>query len=165
MGKRKVLEKALGTSPENEYRDNIHQLSAWAEGSIGLLFTDEDSETVKAYFIAFARTDYARAKSTSPISFTVPAGIVYSTGGQIPAEDDVPMTHSVEENLRNQLKMPTKMKNGKIVLDQEYAVCQKGDVLDVRQALILKRFGVACSEFKVKVIGSYDSETTTALKL
>ncbi|KAM9910537.1 hypothetical protein OXX69_004386, partial [Metschnikowia pulcherrima] len=103
--------------------------------------------------------DFSRAKSASPIDFTIPEGIVYSRGGQISNEEDVPMSHSLEETLRNKYKIPTKIKSGKIYLSEPFVVCRKGDTLNVTQALILKQFGVAASEFKVKMIAYYDVET------
>ncbi|KAK7679354.1 mRNA turnover and ribosome assembly protein [Cerrena zonata] len=129
LGKRRVLEKALGDSPEDEYKDNLHKLSKLTTG------------------VSYTKQDYSRAKSKAPIDFTIPEGIVYSRGGQIPYEEDVPMSHSLEETLRNKLKIPTRIK------------------ADVRQALILKQFGIAASEFKVPTLAYYDNETTEVTKL
>lgn len=165
MGKKRVLEKALGDTPEEEYKDNLHRLSKTCTGVPGLLFTDESPETVQAYFAAYSKQDYSRAKSRAPIDFEIPAGIIYSRGGQIPLEEDVPMSHSMEETMRNKMKIPTKMTAGKVTLAEPYKVCSKGDVLDVRQALILKQFGVAASEFKVKLIASYNSKTSEVVKI
>lgn len=84
---------------------------------------------------------------------------------QIPEEEDVVMSHSMEETLRNKYKIPTKIKSGKIWLEEPYLVCEEGDVLDVRQALILKQFGVALSEFKVPLIAVYDKVEAKAEKI
>ncbi|GME74482.1 unnamed protein product [Ambrosiozyma monospora] len=159
MGKRKVLEKALGQTPAEEYKDNLHELTKYTEGVVGLLFTDESPETVSDYFKAYVKSDYSRAKSKSPITFVIPEGIVYSRGGQVAVEEDVPMSHSMEPTLRNKLQLPTKIVHGKITLEKPYKVVEKGSVLDVRQALILKTFGVACSDFKVKIIAYHDGES------
>lgn len=155
LGKRKVLQKALGETIEEEYKENLHELTKILEGLPGLLFTNEEPETVDAYFKAYSKQDYSRAKSKAPIDFIIPEGIVYSRGGQIPIEEDVPMSHSLEETLRNKLRVPTKIKSGKIILDEPYVVCNQGETLDVRQAMLLKQFGVAASEFKVPVLGYY----------
>jgi len=160
LGKRRVLEKALGDTVEEEYKENLHNFSKLANGVSGLLFTNEDVETVSSYFSAYSKQDYSRAKSRSPIDFTIPAGIIYSRGGEIPAEDDVPMSHSLEPTFRNKYKLPTKIKAGKITIDEPYHVVSKGDVIDVRQALILKQFGIASSEFKVKAKAYYDNESS-----
>ncbi|ABN67835.1 predicted protein [Scheffersomyces stipitis CBS 6054] len=165
LGKRRVLEKALGDTPEEEYKDNLHKLSKTCTGLPGLLFTNETPETVQAYFTAYSKADYSRAKSKAPIDFTIPEGIVYSRGGQVPIEEDVPMSHSLEETLRNKLKVPTKIKAGKITMNEPYVVCHKGETLDVRQALILKQFGVAASEFKVNVVAYYNNENSEVTKL
>lgn len=164
LGKRRVLEKALGDTPEEEYKDNLHKLSKLCTGVSGLLFTNETPETVQAYFTAYSKQDYSRAKSKSPIDFTIPEGIVYSRGGQIPIEEDVPMSHSLEETLRNKLKVPTKIKAGKIILNEPYVVCTAGETLDVRKALLLKQFGVAASEFKVNTIAYFDNESSEITK-
>lgn len=164
LGKRRVLEKALGDTPEEEYKDNLHKLSKLCGGVSGLLFTNETPETVLAYFDAYTKSDYCRAKSKSPIDFTIPEGIVYSRGGQVPVEEDVPMSHSLEETMRNKFKIPTKIKSGRIFLNEPFHVCSKGDTLNVTQALILKQFGVAASEFKVKTIAYFDGENTEVHK-
>lgn len=160
LGKRRVLEKALGDRPEEEYKENLHKLTDLCEGVCGLLFTNEEVDTVTSYFKSYTRSDFSRAKSKSPLDFTIPEGIIYSRGGQIPEEDDVPMSHSLEETLRNKFKIPTKIKSGKITLEKPYDVCKQGDVLDIRQALILKQFGVAASEYKVNILGYYDGDET-----
>ena len=161
MGKRKVLQKSLGERKENEYKDNIAKLSKVCSGVTGLLFTDEEPQVVKEYFQAYVRADYSRPKSKAPITFEIPAGIIYSRGGQIPADEDVPMVHSLEPTMRNKFNIPTKIKGGKITIESPYLVCEEGQTLDVRQALILKQFGVAAAEFKVKVAAFYDNETSS----
>lgn len=159
LGKKKVLQKALGQTPEEEYKNNLHKLAKYDNGLIGLLITDETPETVNEYFDSYVKNDYARAKSRSPITFTLPEGVVYSRGGQIPIEEDVPMSHSMEPTLRNKFKLPTKMVHGKITLTEPVQVVEAGQVLDVTQALILKTFGVACAAFKVKVYAYHDGES------
>lgn len=159
LGKRRVLEKALGDTPAEEYKENSHKIAKLCTGVAGLLFTNETPETVTAYFTAYKKADYCRAKTKAPLDFTIPEGIVYSRGGQIPVEDDVPMSHSMEETMRNKYKIPTKIKSGKIYLNEPFAVCSKGDTLDVTQALILKLFGVAAAEFQVRMVACYEPET------
>ncbi|KAG7661905.1 MRT4 [[Candida] subhashii] len=165
LGKKRVLQKALGDTPQEEYKDNLHKLSKLCDSALpGLLFTNETPETVQSYFTAYTKQDYARAKSKAPIDFVIPEGIVYSRGGQLPIEEDVPMSHSLEETLRNKLKVPTKIKAGKITINEPYVVCRAGDVLDVRQALLLKQFGVAVSEFKVNTLAYFDGESSEIIK-
>lgn len=66
-------------------------------------------------------------------------------------EDDVPLPHSLEPELRK-LGMPTTLDKGRITLQNEYEVCKEGQVLDSRQTRLLKLFGVATAEFKVQLV-------------
>ncbi|EDO19521.1 hypothetical protein Kpol_1018p53 [Vanderwaltozyma polyspora DSM 70294] len=165
LGKRKVLEKALGTTREDEYKENLHKLTKECNGVTGLFFTNEDIDTFQNYFKSYTRMDCSRPNSKAPLTFVIPEGIVYSRGGQIPVEDDVPMVHSLEPTLRNKLEIPTKIKAGKITIESPYLVCNEGDKLDVRQALILKQFGVAAAKFKVRVAAYYDNEESKMEKV
>lgn len=160
MGKQRVLQKSLGDTVEEEYKDNLHKLSKLFKGVVCILFTNESPNTVIDYFKAYVRTDFARANTKAPISFTIPQGIVYSTGGQIAESEDVPMQHTMDPTMRNTFKIPTTIKKGKIFLENEYPVCTKGETIDVRKALILKQFGIACAEFKIELLGYYDNENS-----
>lgn len=165
LGKKKVLQKALGQTPEEEYKNELHKLARFDDGLIGLLLTDESPETVAQYFASYEKKDYARAKTRSPITFALPQGVVYSRGGQIPVEEDVPMSHSMEPTLRNKFKLPTKMVQGKITLTEPVTVVEQGHTLDVTQALIMKTFGVACAAFKVKIYAFHDGDTSDVVVL
>lgn len=145
------MAKALGTTPEDEYQPSTHLLSRFLVGDVGLLFTNREPSALEEYFSNLAKTDFARAGTPATRSFTVPAGIVYSMGGEIDAGQDVPMTHSLEPELRK-LNMPTSLTKGKITLENPYTVCKEGDVLDSRQTRLLKLFGVATAEFTVKLL-------------
>lgn len=100
LGRTKVMAKAIGTSPSEEYQDNIHRLSKLLKGTVGLLCTSHPPELVETWFADYSKTDFARAGTISPVTFTVPAGSVYTRGGQIPAEDDVLLSHTLEPSVR-----------------------------------------------------------------
>lgn len=145
------MAKALGSTPEDEYQPSTHLLSRYLVGNVGLLFTSRVPSTVIEYFSNMSKTDFARAGTAATRSFTVPAGVVYSMGGEIDPEADVPMAHSLEPELRK-LNMPTTLTKGKITLDNPYEVCKEGDVLDSRQTRLLKLFGVATADFTVQLV-------------
>ncbi|ODV59018.1 ribosome assembly factor MRT4 ASCRUDRAFT_77428 [Ascoidea rubescens DSM 1968] len=165
LAKTAVMRESLGKLPSNEYAPNLSLLSKRITGSSTLLFTNEQPQVVKDYFTAFVTKDFARANSISPISFTIPEGIIYSTAGQISVEEDVPISHSLEPTFRNKFNIPTRIKNGKVVLDSPFNVCQKGDKLSIVQSLILKQFGIACAEFKVKIDSYYDKKLESVILL
>jgi mRNA turnover protein 4 len=81
---------------------------------------------------------------------------VYSRGGELPVEDDVPVAHSVEVTMRK-WGMPTKLEKGRVLLDGEYEVCREGQVLDSNQTALLKMFGVDMAEFRVRVIAYWEA--------
>lgn len=154
FGRTKLMQKVVGHSPEDEYLDNSHDISKVLHGDVGLLFTDEKPQIVRDYFESFVKTDFARSGQISPIEFTIPAGVVYSTGGVIAPEEDVPLAHSLESAVR-QLGMPTRLYKGQVELAIPYTVCREGQTLDSRQTRLLKQFGVACSQFKMNLLGHY----------
>jgi mRNA turnover protein 4 len=158
FGKTKVMAKALGSTPETAYQTNTHLLAPYLAGNVGLLFTDRSPEDVAAHFAANTPTDFARAGTRATRRFAIPEGIVYSLGGEVAAEDDVPMAHGLEPELRR-LNVPTSLSKGKITLQNEYEVCREGQVLDSRQTRLLKLFGVATAEFRVRVVAYWSAES------
>lgn len=145
------MAKALGSDPSSEYQPNTSLLSPHLVGNVGLLFTNREPSTIITFFQDLSKTDFARAGTEASRNFTIPAGIVYSMGGEISAENDVPMAHSLEPELRR-LNVPTTLTKGKITLENPYCVCNEGDVLDSRQTRLLKLFGVATADFSVQLL-------------
>ncbi|KAF2398621.1 mRNA turnover protein-like protein 4 [Trichodelitschia bisporula] len=150
FGKTKVMAKALGATEESEHLPGLSKLAPYMKGDVGLLFTSREPAAVLEYFENFAQTDFARAGVQATHTFTIPAGPVYSRGGEIPAEEDVLLPHSVEVTLRK-WGMPTRLDKGKIMLESEYTVCREGETLNSHQTALLKSFGVAMAEFKINV--------------
>ena len=152
FGKTKVMSKALGHTLE-EYLPSTSQLSSYLTGNVGLLFTSRPSESVIEYFSTLSETDFARAGTIATRDFTIPPGLVYSTAGEIAKEDDTPLAHSMEAELRK-LLVPTKLEKGKVVLEntEGYRVCKEGETLESRQTRLLKMFGVRMAEFRVRLV-------------
>lgn len=150
FGKTKVMAIALGLNRENEHLPNLYKLSSYLAGNVGLLFTSREPSDVISYFEGYSQTDYARAGVKATHTFTVPAGTVYSRGGEIPAEDDLPLPHSLEPDLRK-WGMPTRLVKGKITLEAPYTICNKGKILNSHQTALLKQFGVAMAEFRIRI--------------
>ncbi|KAF2103863.1 mRNA turnover protein-like protein 4 [Rhizodiscina lignyota] len=148
FGKTKVMAKSLGSSPEDEYLPNLSQLTPHITGNVGLLFTSRAPSDVIQYFADFSEVDYARAGVSATRTFTIPEGVVYSRGGEVPVEDDEPLSHSLEVTLRK-WDMPVRLVKGKVVLDGDYTVCKEGQELNSHQTALLKMFGVAMAEFRV----------------
>lgn len=146
FGKNKVMMIALGKGPTDEYKDNLHKVSRFLKGEVGVLFTNKTKDEVQEYFDNFKETDYARAGNTVQMAVTLDEG---------PLEQ---FPHSMEPQLR-QLGLPTALKKGVVTLIKDFEVCKEGDTLTPEQARILKLFGYKMAEFKVTIKCMWNSET------
>ncbi|XBW37154.1 hypothetical protein QEN19_002732 [Hanseniaspora menglaensis] len=168
VSKKNMIIKSLENHKEEfanlEKLTSLLQKQHEKNSTYGILYTNYDYKTVVEFFDSYLKKDFAKSNSKSPLTFKIPQGIVYSRGGYIPAEEDIPMAHSLEPTLRNKYKIPTSLKDGKIVLDAEYHVCEENQTLNVIQCLILRQFGIAESEYKVEVMGCYNKETQEIAK-
>jgi mRNA turnover protein 4 len=158
------MAKALGQTPAEEHLPNLSQLTSHLTGNVGLFCTNREPKDVLEHFATYGKTDFARAGVTATRTFTIPAGVVNSLGGEIPAEDDVPLPHSHETMLRK-LGMPTKLDKGKIMLEAPYTVCNEGQVLNSHQTALLKSFGVALADFKVDMKAYYSAATESVTEV
>merc|ERR1711865_749191 len=61
LGKNKLLQIALGRTPEDEYADNLRHVSNKISKSVGLLMTSKAREEVEEYFSDLVEPDFARA--------------------------------------------------------------------------------------------------------
>lgn len=165
FGKTKLMAKALGQTPAEAIAPGIDDLARYLTGTVGLILTNRPVESILSYFENFAPVDFARAGVPASRDFSIPTGVVYATGGEVPAEHDVPMEHTIEPELRR-LGVPTRMVKGRVVLGdesgqgEEYVVCKEGQILDSRQTRLLKLFSVCLSEFKVKVMAHWSAATS-----
>ena len=149
---------ALGRSATDEPAPNTSLLTPHLSGTIGLLFSPRPPAEIRAYFAHFHPLDYARAGTTATRTFVLPAGVVYSRGGEMAVEEDVPLAHSIEPTLRK-WGVPTRLVKGRVELEGAYVVCREGEVLGSGQATLLKMFGVATAEFGVDLKAYWVKET------
>ncbi|KAM6979692.1 mRNA turnover protein 4 homolog [Aplochiton taeniatus] len=146
FGKNKVMMIALGKGPTDEYKDNLHKVSRFLKGEVGMLFTNKTKEEVQEYFSHFKETDFARGGNKALMAVTLDEG---------PLEQ---FSHSMEPQLR-QLGLPTALKKGVVTLLKDHAVCKEGDTLTPEQARVLKLFAIQMAEFRVKIKCMWNSET------
>lgn len=146
FGKNKVMMIALGKNPTDEYKDNLHKVSRFLRGEVGVLFTNKTKDEVQEYFSHFKETDFARAGNKAPMAVKLDEG---------PLEQ---FPHSMEPQLR-QLGLPTALKKGVVTLLKDHDVCKEGDTLTPEQARILKLFGIEMAEFKLLVKCMWNSES------
>jgi len=158
FGKTKVMGKALGAGEADEHAPGLGKLGEYLKGSVGLLCTNREPKEVLEFFEGYVEVDFARAGVKAARGFMVPAGTVYSRAGELAEEDDVPLPHSLEVTVRK-WGMPTRLDKGRVVLDQEYVICEEGQELNSHQTALLKLFGVAMAEFTVRVLAYWSAGT------
>ena len=98
IGKNKVMQVALGRSPEEETADNAHLLSKYLRGQVCLLFTDQTEKAVQAFIDAHHEPDFAKAGAKATYTVFLPKGTEALEG----------YGHGMEPYLR-QLGLPTKL--------------------------------------------------------
>ncbi|KAK2874819.1 hypothetical protein QQF64_003076 [Cirrhinus molitorella] len=146
FGKNKVMMIALGKGPTDEYKDNLHKVSKFLRGEVGVLFTNKTKDEVQEYFSNFKEVDYSRAGNIATMAVTLDEG---------PLEQ---FPHSMEPQLR-QLGLPTALKKGVVTLIKDFEVCKEGETLTPEQARILKLFGIEMAEFKLSIKCMWNSES------
>jgi len=149
FGKNKVMSVGLGRSKEDEYKENLHQISERLVGNVGLMFTNADKEEVRSWFKTFSVPDYARSGNKATETIVLPEG----------ALDQETYPHSMEPNLR-QLGLPTQLKKGIIHLTEEFTVCKEGDTLTPEQCRILKLFYHTLVSFQIVLKCSWHTNGT-----
>lgn len=164
FAKTKVMAKALGQTAAEEYQPGLAKLSDYLVGNVGLLFTDRDAKEVLEYFESFSEMDYARAGVKANRDFVIPEGVVYTRGGEMAVEDDVPLPHSLEVTVRK-WGMPTRLDKGKVMLESDYTVCKEGQTLNSHQTALLKLFGVAMAEFTLQIKAYWSASTSEVIEV
>jgi len=134
FGKNKVMHLALGKTPEEEYKENLHEVGQYVAGSCGLLFTDQSEEQVREFFGTYRESDHARSGFVAEETKILEEGPIH----QLP--------HPIEPYLRT-LGLQTILKNGVIYLVKSFVLCEAGKPLTAEQAKILKLFDEKLAEF------------------
>lgn len=149
LGRNKVMAVSLGRTKESEHRPELYKVAASLAGKRGLLFTNEKLEDVQEFFAGHKKFCYARNGSTATETVVLPEG-------------PLDMPHSMEPHLR-QLGLPTRLKDGVIVLDGEHTVCSVGKPLTTQSATILKHLGKCMAEFHIELISHWTDNKLTIL--
>jgi mRNA turnover protein 4 len=143
LGKNKLIQIALGKTPEDEYSDNLRHVSKEITGSVGLLFTSRPRAEVEAFFSKFSEPDFARE------GFVAPRDVIVT--------NEMLFNHPVSmlEQTFRKLGLPVKIDTGKIVLLEgkgEHRLIKEGETLSPEKCKLLTHFGIKLSEFRVKLV-------------
>lgn len=145
QGKIKPTMIALGKNQQNEYRDNLRFVSdallKVAKGAHrGLFFTNNKPDKITQFFkdykvITFAKTGFVATKD-----YVINKGVlnqfVFS-----------------QEYVLKKLGLPVVLKNGRLMLNQNYILCEKGQPLKPEQCKLLELLNQPMATFSVNVHG------------
>jgi mRNA turnover protein 4 len=148
LGKNKLMQIALGKTPEDEYADNLRHVSKQVTSSVGLIFTSRPRSDVEGFFADFSEPDFARAGFVSPRDVVITNEMLFN--------QPVSM---LEQQFRKK-GLPVKIDNGKIVLLDdmgEHRLCREGETLTPEKCKLLTFFGVKLSNFRVKLVSRWSN--------
>ena len=146
LGKNKVMQFALGRTPEEEFKQNLAMVSRLIKEDAGILLTNEDD--VEEYFDNFSSKDFARAGAIAPKTITLESG----------NESLAQFSFAIEPHLRK-LGLSTRLKRSKIQLLKDTTLCEEGKPITAENAKILKLLGHKLAEMKLKVVAKWTAES------
>jgi mRNA turnover protein 4 len=140
LGKNKLMQIALGRTQEEEYKENIFQLSKAISGNVGLLMTNRPKEEVISYFSNFCIPDFARAGHIAPRTIIL-------------SPQDNPLQYYPIQMLETfrKLGLVVEVKKSILGLASPFTVCTEGEPLTPESAKLLVHFDIKIAEFKVKL--------------
>ena len=140
LGKNKVIQVALGRTPEEEPADNTHLLSKYLRGNVCLLLSNKGKEAIEKRFseVEASHEDFATAGTKAPYTVFLKQGTEALDG----------YAHSLEPQMQL-LGLPVKLNFQKIELLSDVYVCREGQTLNVEQCKILKILGHKMANFKL----------------
>jgi len=141
LGKNKLMAAALGKSLEDEYKEDLHHVSAKLSGDCGLLMTNEPKEDVVEYFEGLVVADFAKAGVVPKDSIVMKPG---------------PLAFPVDmmDQLRK-LGLVVEVVSGTVVLKNTFQVAKKGVALTPEQAKVLVHMGKKICVFKVTITAAW----------
>jgi mRNA turnover protein 4 len=136
LGKSKVLKKALASTG----RSDIEKLNKHLTGTCGLLFTNEEVQSVVEFFLTW--------KENSPLlpGQVACESIVLNAGSGLFDK----FSNTIEPYLRK-LGLATRVHEGKIELLADFVVCRQGEPVTVEQTKVLKLLDQEHGEMKFQM--------------
>ena len=126
MSKKRLIKRALAETK----KPNLEKLVDEIKGSSALIFTDMNPIELSQFLDKSATKGPAKAGDVAPEDIVVPAGDTRIPPGPIISE------------FSTILKLPTMIKDGTINIREDTVTHEKGESIDLKQALLLKRLGI-----------------------
>jgi large subunit ribosomal protein L10 len=139
MSKKNLQIRAIERFKNESKKENLDELANNIPGQAALCFTDMDVFELKKILIDNLWMIPAKPDDITPVDIWVPAGDTGLPTGQVISE------------LNMTLRLPTQIQNDTIWIREATRTHKAGDFVNVKQAAVLKKLGVAPIESVVKI--------------
>ena len=139
MSKKSLQTRALERFQKESSKENLEEFAKNIPGQASLLFTDMDIFELKKIFLENEWMVPAKPNEITPVDIWVLAGDTGLPTGQVISE------------LNMTLRLPTRLQNDTIWIRDDTQTHKAGDIVNVKQAAVLKKLGVKPVESLIKI--------------
>ncbi len=139
MSRKSLQLRAIEQYKSQAKKKNLDQLADHIPGQSSLVFTNLDIFELKKLFLENEWMVPAKPNEVTPVDIWVPAGDTGLPTGQVISE------------LNMTLRLPTRIMNDTIHIREDTRTHKAGDVVDVKQAAVLKKLGITPIESLITI--------------
>ena len=139
MSKKNLQLRAVEKYKEESKKKKLDELGEKIPGQAALCFTDLDIFELKKIFLQSEWMVPAKPNEITPVDIWVLAGDTGLPTGQVISE------------LNMTLRLPTRIQNDTIWIREDTMTHKAGDLVDVKQAAVLKKLGITPIESLIKI--------------
>ena len=139
MSKKSLQIRAIEEFQNKSKKKNLQELANNIPGQSSLVFTNTDIFELKNIFLENEWMVPAKPDEITPVDIWVPAGDTGLPTGQVISE------------LNMTLRLPTRIQNDTIWIREDTRTHKAGELVDVKQAAVLKKLGIRPIESLIKI--------------
>lgn len=139
MSKKSLQTRAIEEYQKKSKKENLQELANYITGQSSLFFTNVDVFELKKIFLENEWMVPAKPNEITPVDIWVPAGDTGLPTGQVISE------------LNMTLRLPTRIQNDTIWIREDTRTHKAGEVVDVKQAAVLKKLSIRPIESLIKI--------------
>ena len=139
MSKKNLQIRAIDQFKNESKNENLDELASSIPGQSALCFTNMDIFALKKIFNENEYWVPAKPDEITPVDIWVPAGDTGLPTGQVISE------------LNMTLRLPTRIQNDTIWIKEDTKTHEAGELVEVKQAAVLKKLGITPIESLIKI--------------
>jgi large subunit ribosomal protein L10 len=139
MSKRNLQIRAIEKFAKESKKPNLDEFAEKIPGQSSLIFTNLEIFELKRLFNENELMVPAKPDEITPVDIIVPAGDTGLPTGQVISE------------LNMTLRLPTRIQNDTIWIREDTRTHKAGDLVEVKQAAVLKKLGIKPIESLIKI--------------